>query len=135
MLDRFLLGIYSVWPAAWSRQRKSSATMLTSALLLIAILWTIAIPLSWAPEPIGNNAALFAQGTRMTVDAVPASARLEAPQSPRTLAQELFGCYVEPRPGRSGAPPPRSEPAAPWRRDQDAVTGLDRDLDGRGQPF
>jgi polar amino acid transport system permease protein len=68
VLDRFLLGIYSVWPAAWSRQRKSSATMLTSALLLIAILWTIAIPLSWAPEPIGNNAALFAQGTRMTVE-------------------------------------------------------------------
>lgn len=62
-MDRVL----SLWPAAWSRQARSSATMLASSLLLVLILWLIPIPLSWAPEPIGNNAQLFAEGTRVTV--------------------------------------------------------------------
>lgn len=63
-MDRLL----RVWPAAWSRQQRSSATMLAASVLLVLILWLIAIPLSWAPEPIGNNAQLFAQGTRVTVE-------------------------------------------------------------------
>ena len=62
-MDRVL----SLWPAAWSRQQRSSATMLSASALMLLILWLIPIPLSWAPEPIGNNAQLFAEGTRVTV--------------------------------------------------------------------
>jgi polar amino acid transport system permease protein len=59
--------LISLWPAAWSRQQKSSATMALAAVFLLLILWLIPIPLAWAPEPIGNNAQLFAEGTRVTV--------------------------------------------------------------------
>ena len=62
-MDRVL----SLWPAGWSRQQRSSATMLSASALMLLILWLIPIPLSWAPEPIGNNAQLFAEGTRVTV--------------------------------------------------------------------
>ncbi|WP_284614582.1 amino acid ABC transporter permease [Aquabacterium humicola] len=62
-MDRVL----SIWPAGWSRQQRSSATMFSASVLLMLILWLIPIPLSWAPEPIGNNAQLFAEGTRVTV--------------------------------------------------------------------
>ena len=41
--------------------------MAAAALVLVLVLWLMAIPLSWAPEPIGNNAQLFAEGTRITV--------------------------------------------------------------------
>jgi polar amino acid transport system permease protein len=60
-------GLSSIWPAAWSRQARSSATMALAAALLLLILWLMAIPLSAAPEPIGNNAQYFAEGTRITV--------------------------------------------------------------------
>ncbi len=81
-------------------------------------------------RPVRSNR--LPAGTRMTVDAAPAPPRLEATQQPKTLAQELFGCFVEPRPARSGAVASlRAEAPAPRRRDQDAVAGLDRDLDGR----
>ncbi|MEW6705317.1 MAG: amino acid ABC transporter permease [Pseudomonadota bacterium] len=60
--------LLSLWPDSWTRQQRSSATLLASGLLLLLILWLIALPLSWAPEPIGNNAQLFAQGTRVTVE-------------------------------------------------------------------
>ena len=43
-----------------------AAPHLATALLLL-ILWLMAIPLSAAPEPIGNNAQYFAEGTRITV--------------------------------------------------------------------
>ena len=41
--------------------------MVAAALVLLLMLWLMAVPLSWAPEPIGNNAQLFAEGTRITV--------------------------------------------------------------------
>ena len=41
--------------------------MATAALVLVLMLWLMAIPLSLAPEPIGNNAQLFAEDTRITV--------------------------------------------------------------------
>jgi polar amino acid transport system permease protein len=41
--------------------------MATSAVVLVLLLWLLAIPLSLAPEPIGNNAQAFAEGTRVTV--------------------------------------------------------------------
>lgn len=55
------------WPAGWNRKQRSSATMVTSAVVLVLLLWVLAIPLSFAPEPIGNNAQAFAEGTRVTV--------------------------------------------------------------------
>ena len=58
----------SIWPAHWSRQGRSSATMAAAAAAMLLLLWLIAIPLSWAPEPIGNNAQYFAEGTRVTVE-------------------------------------------------------------------
>jgi polar amino acid transport system permease protein len=57
----------SLWPAHWSRQQRSSAAMVSSAVGLMLALWLMAIPLSWAPEPIGNNAQSFAEGSRITV--------------------------------------------------------------------
>ena len=62
-----MIGLISLWPAGWSRQARSSATMAIAAVLLLLILWLMAIPLAWAPEPIGNNAPHFAEGTRVTV--------------------------------------------------------------------
>ena len=41
--------------------------MAAAAMVLLMMLWLMAIPLSWAPEPIGSNAQLFAEGTRITV--------------------------------------------------------------------
>jgi polar amino acid transport system permease protein len=40
--------------------------MVSSAIVMLLALWLMAIPLSWAPEPIGNNAQAFAEGTRIT---------------------------------------------------------------------
>lgn len=57
-----------IWPAGWSRQLRSSATMATAGVVLLLLLWLMAIPLGWAPEPIGNNAQFFAEGTRVTVE-------------------------------------------------------------------
>ena len=58
---------FRVWPAHWGRQQRSSATMAAAGVVLVLMLWLMAIPMSWAPEPIGNNAQYFAEGTRVTV--------------------------------------------------------------------
>jgi len=57
----------SPWPAHWGRARKSSATMLSATLLMVAVLWLGALPLSWMPDPIGNNAIFYIEGVRTTV--------------------------------------------------------------------
>ncbi|HET9821235.1 MAG TPA: amino acid ABC transporter permease [Burkholderiaceae bacterium] len=57
----------SIWPRGWSRSRRSSATMLASAVGMVLVLWLLSWPLAWAPEPIGNNAVYFAEGARVTV--------------------------------------------------------------------
>ena len=57
----------NLWPAHWTRQQRSSATMLAIFALLIAVLWLMAGALALAPEPIGSNAGLFASGARVTV--------------------------------------------------------------------
>lgn len=59
--------VRSIWPAAWSRQQRSSATMVGAAAALLLVLWLLAIPLAWAPEPIGSHAQYFAEGSRVTV--------------------------------------------------------------------
>jgi polar amino acid transport system permease protein len=58
---------FQVWPASWGREQRSSATMAAAGVVLVLMLWLMAIPMSWAPEPIGNNAQFFAEGTRVTV--------------------------------------------------------------------
>ena len=60
-------GLLNAWPAGWNRQQRSSATMAAAGVVLLLLLWLLALPLSWAPEPIGNNAQYFAEGTRVTV--------------------------------------------------------------------
>ena len=59
---------FRVWPASWGRQQRSSATMATAGVVLVLMLWLMAIPMAWAPDPIGNNAQFFAEGTRVTVE-------------------------------------------------------------------
>jgi hypothetical protein len=83
-------------------------------------------------------------GTRMTVRGVPAQSVDDATSRERTLAQQLFGYYREPRPPLSAPPPTQpsapSSPALPeasttGRRDGDAVAGFHRDFRGGGQRF
>jgi polar amino acid transport system permease protein len=57
----------SVWPARWTRQQRSTATIAAAAALLVLFMWGVAKPLSWMPEPIGPVADEFASGTRVTV--------------------------------------------------------------------
>ncbi len=73
-------------------------------------------------------------GTRMTVHGVPAQSPDDATSRERTLAQQLFGYYREPRPTPSASPSlPPPEATATGRRDRDAVTGFYRDFRGGGQ--
>lgn len=58
---------FPAWPRHWSRQQRSSATMVLASVVLLLLLWLMAIPLALAPEPIGENAQSFAEGTRVTV--------------------------------------------------------------------
>lgn len=56
------------WPQSWSRQQRSSATIALASVTLLLLLWLMATPLALAPEPIGNNAQAFADGSRVTVE-------------------------------------------------------------------
>lgn len=60
-------GGFSPWPAAWGQRQRSAATLACGALALVATMWGLALPLSWAPDPIGPNAAAFAEGARVTL--------------------------------------------------------------------
>ncbi len=60
--------VLPAWPQQWSRQQRSSATIAVASLVLVLLLWLMATPLAWAPEPIGNNAQAFAEGARVTVE-------------------------------------------------------------------
>jgi polar amino acid transport system permease protein len=60
-------GILTIWPARWTRQQRSTATMLVASALLVLFLWLVARPLALLPEPIGPAAQQFAEGTRVTV--------------------------------------------------------------------
>jgi polar amino acid transport system permease protein len=59
-----LLGL---WPAAWPRLKRSNATLVASAILLVASLWALGSVLALMPEPIGSNAEQFAQAARTTL--------------------------------------------------------------------
>jgi polar amino acid transport system permease protein len=68
--------VLSVWPARWSRQQRSSATIAAAAAVLVLFMWGVAKPLSWMPDPIGPVADEFASGTRVTVGLTLASGLL-----------------------------------------------------------
>jgi polar amino acid transport system permease protein len=57
----------AVWPSGWTRQQRSTATIVAASVALVLIMWLIARPLALLPEPIGPVADQFAQGTRTTV--------------------------------------------------------------------
>jgi len=58
----------SPWPRAWSRERRSTATMASAVVLMLVVLWGLARLVAFAPEPIGSNAQAFADGAKMTVE-------------------------------------------------------------------
>lgn len=55
------------WPAGWSRQQKSQASIVTASVVLVIALWMAARLIALAPEPIGPQAEFFAEGMVMTV--------------------------------------------------------------------
>ncbi|HEX7638735.1 MAG TPA: amino acid ABC transporter permease [Burkholderiaceae bacterium] len=55
------------WPSGWSRQQRSSATMLCAVAVLCLLLWQLPLPLKEIGDPIGGNAQYFAEGARVTV--------------------------------------------------------------------
>lgn len=83
-------------------------------------------------------------GTRMSVPVAQAEAEsADEAHRQRTVAQQLFGYYREPRPVRPApaalesapGPAPLPESAAAGRRDLEAIARFYRDFLGRGQPY
>ncbi len=62
-----MTAMLALFPRSWTRQQRSTATIVAAAAALVLVLWLVAIPLSWMPDPIGPAAREFAQGTRVTV--------------------------------------------------------------------
>lgn len=63
-----MTGLLALWPRAWSRERRSAATLLAAGLLLVAVMWSLGRVLTLAPEPIGPAAQQFAEGTLVTLE-------------------------------------------------------------------
>ena len=57
----------SFLPVEWSREKRSAVSIAIAVAGLFAFLWLMSIPLSWMPEPIGSNAAQFAEGAKTTI--------------------------------------------------------------------
>ncbi len=57
----------ALWPAHWSRQQRSNATLVTALVLMVLVLASLGWLLSWLPEPIGSSAGDFAEGARTTL--------------------------------------------------------------------
>jgi polar amino acid transport system permease protein len=60
-------GVLALWPAGWTRQQRSTATIVASGAGLVLVMLLVARPLALLPEPIGPAAQEFAEGTRCTV--------------------------------------------------------------------
>jgi polar amino acid transport system permease protein len=61
-------GLLSLWPAGWTRERRSSATIAAAGALLVAFLWALGSALARLPEPVHTWAGEFASGTVTTVE-------------------------------------------------------------------
>ncbi len=62
-----MTSILSIWPTGWSRQQRSTATIVTACVALVIFLWSLAKLLSQLPEPIGPDAHQFAEGAQITI--------------------------------------------------------------------
>ncbi len=79
---------------------------------------------------------LLPAGTRMTVEGLPVDVPADDTQRPRTLAQELFGHYREPRAEPSAVADGRSPiPPAAGRLDPETIARIHRDFGSRLQRF
>jgi len=56
------------WPRGWSREQRSSATMVVSAALVLLFLWALPSALVHMPEPVKGSAQFFAEGAKVTVE-------------------------------------------------------------------
>jgi polar amino acid transport system permease protein len=61
-------GLLDIWPRAWTRERRSSATVAVASAVLVLLLFLAARLLALLPDPIGPSAQDFAEGTRVTVE-------------------------------------------------------------------
>jgi polar amino acid transport system permease protein len=61
-------GFVALWPAEWSRERKSTASIALASVVLVAFLLALSHLLARLPEPVGPVAADFSKGTRVTVE-------------------------------------------------------------------
>jgi polar amino acid transport system permease protein len=59
--------VLALWPRGWSREQRSTATIVAASIALALVMWLIAVPLALLPEPIGPVAEEFGEGTRTTV--------------------------------------------------------------------
>ncbi|WP_027014528.1 amino acid ABC transporter permease [Comamonas composti] len=57
----------ALWPSHWGRTQRSNATLVTALLLMVLIVSLLGQLLSLFPDPIGENAATFAEGARTTL--------------------------------------------------------------------
>lgn len=57
----------SLFPAAWSRQQRTVAAILTAMLGMVVFLWGLARLLAFMPAPIGPAAQQFAEGALVTM--------------------------------------------------------------------
>jgi polar amino acid transport system permease protein len=57
----------SIYPAAWSRQRRSAATIILASFCMVLFLWSLSSILSFFPAPIGPAAKQFASGAVVTL--------------------------------------------------------------------
>ena len=59
--------LLALWPSHWSRIQRSNATLVAALVLMVLVLALLGQFLSFFPEPIGSNAAFFAEGALTTL--------------------------------------------------------------------
>ena len=66
----------TIYPASWSRQRRSAVTIMLAMMGMGLFLWSLSSILSVFPSPIGPAAAQFASGAVVTLQLTVAAAPL-----------------------------------------------------------
>jgi polar amino acid transport system permease protein len=61
-------GLLSLWPAGWTRERRSTATIAVASAALLAFLWILGRVLALLPDPVHTWAGEFAKGTVVTLE-------------------------------------------------------------------
>lgn len=60
--------LISPWPAAWGRERRTTADMAAAVLGMLLLLWALGRLLAHAPDPVGPEAKSFADGAVVTME-------------------------------------------------------------------